>query len=174
VAAFGEAGSQDAGRQPGPPGLWAAADPVGSRPRVSDGGPHEGSGAGAGAGDARSLCARRANRAAARPTLRARESSPRRPAHGPCRTCGTRPERVSHEVLGKPTERVFHRAHRPSFFSISEETNQEGTGNPINGAMIQRSVTLSNGLTGIARPCRVRHRAPGKARHCGPRHRLPR
>ena len=59
-----------------------------------------------------------------------------------------RQERVSHKVLGKPTERVFHSAHRPSFSSISEEDNEEKPGNPINGAMIQGSVTVSNGLTG--------------------------
>ncbi|MBA2305499.1 MAG: hypothetical protein H0W08_23095 [Acidobacteria bacterium] len=52
------------------------------------------------------------------------------------RPCGKRPERVSHKVLGKPTDRVFHRAHRPSSLPISEEDYEEDLGNPINGAMI--------------------------------------
>jgi hypothetical protein len=45
-------------------------------------------------------------------------------------------------------------AHRPSFFSLSEENNEEDSGNPINGAMIERSVTFLDGLTGRTRtPC---------------------
>src|SRR5439155_22870255 len=95
-----------------------------------------------------SVRARGANRPATAATLRPRESSTRRPAYGRCRTCGKRQKRVSHKVLGKPQERVFHSAHRPSCFSISEENDEEVSGNPINGAMIQRSVTCSNGLTG--------------------------
>ena len=99
-----------------------AADAVGAGARVSRGGSGQGRGARAAAEHARSVRSGGPHRGAAGSPLCAGESSPRRAAYGRCRTCGKRPDRVSHKVLGKPQERVFHSAPRPSSFSPSKKT----------------------------------------------------
>ena len=89
-----------------------------ARLQACPGRPDEARRVGAAARAPGSLCPGRAHRPAAGPPLRLGQPSPEcraEEACGRCRSCGKRTERVSHKLLGKPNERVFHTAHRPSF-----------------------------------------------------------
>jgi hypothetical protein len=48
-------------------------------------------------------------------------------AYGSCRTCGKRKDRVSHEILGRRTERAAHNAPQAIILRVFRMKNEEHT-----------------------------------------------